>query len=215
MSKTATIRQAIVRDVFDYQALTHALSEYAKPRDKITRLLADGGIVRVKKGLYCFGEVFRRGPISREYLANLIYGPSYVSLDYALGYHGLIPERVETVTCVTTRRSRGFTTPVGHFSYRTLSEGRYPMGVTLETAGQTQFLMASAEKALVDKVWTDARFRGQRVSEYEAYLLDDLRIDPGALLGLDSSRLTLIARAYDSRKIDKLLRGLKRLGDIR
>ena len=104
---------------------------------------------------------------------------------------------------------------MGQFSYRTLSEGRYPVGVTLETTGQTQFLMASAEKALVDKVWTDARFSGQRVSEYDAYLLDDLRIDQGALLRLDYLRLAVIAKAYDSRKIDKLLRGLKRLGEVR
>ena len=43
-----------------------------------------GGIVRVKKGLYVFGLDYRRGAWSREVLANLIYGPSYVSLDYAL-----------------------------------------------------------------------------------------------------------------------------------
>ncbi len=215
MSETASIRQVMDRDVFDYQALLGALSTYAKPRDKITRLLAGGGIVRVKKGLYCFGEAYQREPICREHLANLIYGPSYVSLDYALGYHGLIPERVETVTSITTRRSRGFTTPLGQFSYRTLSERRYPVGVTLEIAGQTQFLMASAEKALVDKVWTDSRFSGQRVSDYEAYLLDDLRIDQGALHELDRSRLALIARAYDSRKIDKLVSSLMRLEDSR
>jgi predicted transcriptional regulator of viral defense system len=213
MGETAFIRQLIARDVFDYQSLLGALSAYAKPRDKITRLLAGGDIVRVKKGLYCFGDAFQREPICLEHLANLIYGPSYVSLDYALGYHGLIPERVETVTSVSTRRSRGFATPLGQFSYRTLGGRRYPVGVTLEAAGQTQFLMASAEKALIDKVWTDARFSGQRVSDFEAYLLDDLRIDRGALRELDSSRLSLIARAYGSRKIDALLSSLMRLED--
>ena len=48
--------------------------------------------MRIRKGLYAFGEPLRRAPISRELLANLIYGPSYISLDYALSYHGLIPE---------------------------------------------------------------------------------------------------------------------------
>ena len=119
------ILRKIGRDTFDYQTLLDALSDYSKPRDRITRLLASGAIVRVKKGLYCFGETFRRGPVVREHLANLIYGPSYVSLDYALGYHGLIPERVERVTSVTTRRSREFVTPFGVFSYRMLS--RYPL----------------------------------------------------------------------------------------
>jgi len=206
-----SIRQKIDREVFDYQVLMDALSGYSKPRDKITRLLTGGEIVRIKKGLYCFGEAFRREPVSREYLANLIHGPSYVSLDYALSYHALIPERVETVTSVTTQRSREFTTPFGNFSYRVLRGQRYAVGAVLETAGRAQFLMASPEKALADKVWTDKRFNGQRVSDYEAYLFDDLRIDRDALSGLDESRLRVVALAYDSPKIDNLVRYLKRL----
>ena len=54
------IRGKVSGEVFDYQVLLDALSGYAKPRDKITRLLADGAIVRIKKGLYCFGKAFRR-----------------------------------------------------------------------------------------------------------------------------------------------------------
>ncbi len=210
MSEIALIRQKIERDVFDYQALMGVLKHYGKPRDKVTRLLAGGDIVRVKKGLYCFGEAFRREPVGREYLANLIYGPSYVSLDYALSVHGLIPERVETVTSVTTRRSREFTTPFGHFSYRMLNQPRYAVGTILESAGSVQFLMASPEKALIDKIWADKRYSGQSVSGYREYLFDDLRISPDALRGLDAARLSFIGKAYGSRKVDNLLRYLKR-----
>jgi len=213
MSKIAQIRRKIIREIFDYQVLLEALSSYRKPRDKITRLLADGDIVRVKKGLYCFGEAFRREPVNREYLANLIYGPSYISLDYALSHHGLIPERVETVTSVTTRRSRAFDTPFGVFSYRILTGPRYAVGAVLETAGRTSFLVASSEKALVDKVWTDKRFSGLYVGDYAAYLFDDLRIDQDTLDRLDHSRLQVIAMAYDSAKINNLVRYLKRRED--
>jgi hypothetical protein len=167
--------------------------------------------MRVKKGLYCFGEAFRREPLSREYLANLIYGPSYVSLEYALSHHGLIPERVETITSITTRRSRDFDTPFGTFSYRMLKGPRYAVGAILETAGKTSFLVASPEKALADKVWTDKRFSGLRLSDYDAYLFDDLRIDREALSRFDYSRLQVIAMAYDSAKINNLVRYLKRL----
>lgn len=205
------IRRKIGRDTFDYQALRDALSGYSKPRDRITRLLAGGAIVRVKKGLYCFGEPFRRGPVIREHLANLIYGPSYVSLDYALGYHGLIPERVERVTSVTTGRSREFATPFGVFSFRMLSVARYAAGAVIEETGGTPFLIATPEKALADKVWADKRFSGRRVSDYRAYLSDDLRIDEDALRGLDRSRLKLAAEAYSSPKIDNLVRCLERL----
>jgi predicted transcriptional regulator of viral defense system len=211
LNAIAQIRRKISGEVFDYQVLLDALAGYRKPRDKITRLLASGAIVRVKKGLYCLGEAFRKEPLSREYLANLIYGPSYVSLEYALSYHGLIPERVETVTSATTRRSREFDTPFGVFSYRMLNAPRYAVGAILETARKTPFLMASPEKALADKVWTDKRFSGFRLSDYDAYLTDDLRVDREALSRFDHSRLQVIAKAYDSAKINRLVRYLKRL----
>ena len=105
MLKTTPLRQQIDRDVFDYQQLVACLSQFSKPRGQNSQIVASGEIVRIRKGLYAFGAPLQRAPISRELLANLIYGPSYISLDYALSYHGLIPERVETVTSVTLGRS--------------------------------------------------------------------------------------------------------------
>lgn len=211
MDAIAQIRQKIHGDVFDYQVLLDALTGYRKPRDRITRLLTNKTIIRLKKGLYCFGEAFRKEPLSREYIANLIYGPSYVSLEYALSYHGLIPERVEVVTSVTIGRSRDFDTTLGIFSYRMLKGSRYPLGVILETSRKTPFLIASPEKALTDKIWTDKRFSGLYLSDYEAYLYDDLRIDREVLSSFDYSLLHVTATAYDSVKINNLLRYLKRL----
>ncbi len=111
---------------------------------------------------------------------------------------------------MTTRRSRDFDTPFGTFSYRMLNGPRYTLGAILETAGKTSFLVASPEKALADKVWTDKRFSGLRLSDYDAYLFDDLRIDWQALSRFDSSRLQVIATAYASAKINNLVRYLKR-----
>lgn len=205
MDNIAKLRQNIRGEVFDYQVLLGVLSDYRKPRDRITRLLASGTIVRIKKGLYCFGEAFRKEPISPEYLANLIYGPSYLSLDYTLSLYGLIPERVETITSVTTRRSRHFDNSFGTFSYRMLSGSRYAVGVILERAEKTPFLMASPEKALADKVWTDKRFKGLRVSDYREYLYEDLRVDQHAISQFDYSRLKAISTAYNSSKINNLV----------
>ncbi|MFH1313703.1 MAG: hypothetical protein ABIJ00_10835 [Candidatus Eisenbacteria bacterium] len=205
MDEITRIRGEIAHEVFDYQALVGALSDYSKPRDKITKLLASGSVIRIKKGLYCFGKALRKGPASREYVANLIYGPSYISLEYALGYHGLIPERVEVVTSVTTRRSRRFNTPLGVFTYRSLREPRYATGAMLESVGETSFLIATPEKALADKVWTDKRFKGARMVDFRSYLLDDLRIDEKDLSLLSTDRLETVKRAYRSAKIDRLV----------
>jgi predicted transcriptional regulator of viral defense system len=205
MNVIGQIREQIDREVFDYQGLVQCLSAYAKPRDKIKRLLDAGDIVGVKKGLYVFGEAYRRAAVSRELLANLIYGPSYVSLDYALAWHGLIPERVATVTSVTTGRSREFSTPFGVFSYRSLSEQRYAVGAALEQSEAETVLLASPEKALADKVWTDKRFAGTSMADYDAYLQEDLRIDTDRLPSLDWGRLDTVRAAYSSRKIDRLV----------
>ena len=78
----------------------------------------------MKKGLYVFGENNRQRPYSREILANLMYGPSYISLEYALQHYGLIPERVEALTSVTVGRSRNIMMPfAAHgFAYRLIIE---------------------------------------------------------------------------------------------
>ena len=206
MRTTGEIRQQIDREVFDYQRLLQCLSAYAKPRDRIKRLLDAGDIVRVKKGLYVFGHAYRRAPVSRELLANLIYGPSYISLDYALAWHGFIPERVSTVTSVTTGRSRRFTTPFGIFTYRSLPEPRYATGMLLQQGENESFLLASPEKALADKVWDDKRFSGVSMAAYADYLTRDLRVDIDRLRSLDGERLEAVRTAYRSRKIDRLIR---------
>ena len=212
MSDIANIRNKVEIEVFDYQILLDVLSAYRKPRDRIARLVTAGEIVRVKKGLYVFAAPFRRHPVAREQLANLIYGPSYVSLDTALSIHGLIPERVETVTSVTTGRAHKFDTPFGAFTYRTLSPTRYAVGMQLDAKGPDAFLIASPEKALSDKVWCDKRLTGKRASDFGTYLLDDLRMDEARLRDLNAPRLASIAKSYDSPKIDNLLRFLKKLG---
>jgi hypothetical protein len=211
MGGIATIRDRVPQEVFDYQTLLDCLRKYHKPRDGIQRLVAAGDIVRIRKGLYAFAAPFRRQPMVREQLANLIYGPSYVSLDSALSFHGLIPERVEAVTSVTTGRSRHFDTPFGTFSYQMLSLARYAASTMWLPQDAPLFLMASPEKALADKVWMDKRFAGTRVGDFGPYLLDDLRMAPQGLRALDAARLKAVGQAYDSPKIDNLLRFLHRL----
>lgn len=199
--------------VVDYQQVISMLEDYAKPRDRISALLEKGDLVRVRKGLYVPGERYRRAPVVRELLANMIYGPSYVSLDYALSFHGLIPERVEEVTSVTTGKARRYETPFGVFTYRPLPAERFEAGITFGGDPPSRFLIASPEKALADKVWCDKRFVPGRLADYDAYLLDDLRIDRSRLIALNQDLLNRIASAYRSRRITLLVRFLQRLSE--
>jgi len=168
------LRSKIQSDLFDYLELTAVLEGYSNVRGKIHRLLASGEIIRIKKGIYTFSESHRRHPLNLPLVANWIYGPSYVSGDYALAYYGLIPETVYTVTSVTTGRSRAFSTPFGYFSYSSRLGKVYSVGIALEENTTGSFLIASPEKALYDKVFDDNRFDGSGIP---AYLQDDLRLD--------------------------------------
>lgn len=195
------LRRRVGREEFDYQALMAALSEYANPRDKVTALLRRGEIIRVKKGLYVFGDELRLRPYSRELLANLAYGPSFVSLDSALSFHGLIPERVDALTSVTTKRPKIFVTPVGLFIYRQSPKNAFSMGMDRVDAGDVAFLIATPERALADKVRDD---RGRALCNQEEaarYLFDNLRIDEAGFRQMEPARLEELARGLGSRKV--------------
>jgi hypothetical protein len=206
------LRNRIDGGEFDYLALMNALREYARPRDKITALLRRGEIVRVKKGIYVFGEGSGAQPFSREVLANLLFGPSYISLDSALYHHGLIPERPAAVTSVACGRPRRFSTPVGLFIYRPLSLMAYRIGIdqALSAAGRP-FLIATPEKALVDKVHDERGTALLSLYGMKAYLIDRLGIAPERLAGLDIRKLTEIRYCFGSRKIRLLHSVLQRL----
>ena len=184
------------------------MKDYARPRQEISRLLKKGELVRVKKGLYIVPSLSQT-PFSREVLANLIYGPSYISLDYALRLHGLIPERVEEVTSVTCNRDKAFTTPVGMFSYRYLRPALFSLGVTRnEIATGRHVLVATPEKALVDKLW----FNRQEIEakDVPAYLFDDLRVDPVAVGRLSATRLAGIVGHYSDERLVALVEAVRR-----
>ncbi|MFH1830555.1 MAG: hypothetical protein ABH871_07255 [Pseudomonadota bacterium] len=208
------LRKRIPGEEFDYQALLDALKEYARPRDKITSLLKSRSVVRVKKGLYVFGENYARRPFSREILANMIYGPSYISLEYALSYYDMIPERAEAVTSVTCKRTRRFSTPIGLFLYRTVPLAAFWIGVDrVDIDTDRGFLIAVLEKALADKIQDDRGTGIRTQTEMLQYLIESLRIDESMLHQLNAEMLSQIAKAYRSRKIlllSNLIRRFKR-----
>jgi len=212
------IRSRIQTEIFDYQTLTYALKDLSAPRDKTTLLLRQGVIVRVKKGLYVFGDKYRRYPYSKELLANLVYGPSYVSLDYALAYHGLIPERVEALTSVTPSRSRRFTTPVGLFIYRQVPARAYEIGMARVEGERGQaFLIASPEKALADKIVSVRGAHIASIGEMGRFLEEDLRIDTGAIRSLSAEKIDEFAGRYRSLRLRRLsgyLRRLQKSGEV-
>jgi hypothetical protein len=97
-----------------HQLLISWLKDYKRPNDKIHALKSEGILKTVKKGLYIAGPKILSGKPESALLANHIFGPSYVSMDTALSYYGLIPEWVFETASMTTKASREFNTSAGY-----------------------------------------------------------------------------------------------------
>ncbi|SDF81939.1 Transcriptional regulator, AbiEi antitoxin, Type IV TA system [Mucilaginibacter pineti] len=180
---------------YSSQPLTHQLmmsflKDYKRPNDKIKALKADGIIETVKKGLYIAGPNIKASKPESGLLANHIYGPSYVSLETALSYYGLIPERVYEISSMTTKASKEFNTPAGIFTYTHLALPYYAFGLNMiKLSNEQRGIIASPEKALCDKIVSTSGILLRSTTQVAAYLLDDLRMDESSLKSLDVEKM--------------------------
>ncbi len=167
--------------------LNNMLCNYKAPKMKIQAMVRDGIIIRIKKDLYVVSPEISKKPLSPELIANHLYGPSYVSLHYALSYYGLIPERVVTVTSATTMHTQTFQTSIGRFTFRNFADDYFPIGVTMATEGDISYMIASPEKALCDMIMVEHHVPSQSLSALEVFFEEDMRIELDDLKAMDCS----------------------------
>ncbi|MCG8343662.1 MAG: hypothetical protein MI685_00705 [Chlorobiales bacterium] len=198
--------------------LTHGtllsiLDEYRSPNDKIVRMIDEGLLLPIKKGLYAVSPEITGIPLSLSLVANLLYGPSYVSMDYALHHYGIIPERVVEITSMTTRRGKMYDLMVGRFSYTHSPPEFYATGIDrLENPDKTGFLMASPEKALCDKLVFTRNLNIKSRDALEGLLFDDLRIEEDSLARFDTRVIdACIAARIKSDMLRALLQLVNRM----
>lgn len=162
-----------------HHVMAWLLRDYSQPNDKIHHLLQDGLLQQIRRGLYIAGPAITASKPEPFLLANHILGPSYVSLESALSYYGLIPEKVFAITSVTTKAKRQFATSIGTYSYTRLPLPYYSYGIrSIEVLPQQQrFLIASPEKALFDKIITTAGVEFRSKTSVLTYIENDLRLD--------------------------------------
>lgn len=197
------IRKKAKNEEIDYLFLMNCLADYKYPRAKLTSLLKAKSIIRVKKGLYIFAKEYRLRPFSLEILANLIYGPSYISFEYALSYYGLIPEKVTRVTNACSKRMKHFTTPVSEFIYYYLNPQIFTVGITWESINDnSHFFIATKEKALADCIARQKNFENKE--ELFTYLVEGMRIDADDILTFRLPLLQDIATLYQNKNVSLL-----------
>ena len=196
-------RRAIRSEVFDYQLISSYFPDLKKVQDKISSLVSEGKIVRLKKGLYVVGEEWRRGPLDLEVIANLLYGPSCISFEYALSRYGLLAEQSQVITCLSIGDSKRYQTPIGLFEYRAISREKFKIGIEYRDLGEEGgYFIASREKALADLVYRTPGIR--TLEQLRFYLFEEMRVDEAMFRDLDFDRLEEIAKIYNKKSVHLL-----------
>lgn len=172
----------------------------------VKRAMADGDIIRIKRGLYTLSPLYRKDDLNPYSLSQIILGLSYISLESALSNYGWIPEAVRAITAVTSRASTEFVTPVGHFTYEKVPQKTLFAGVErLQDASKNVWFQATPLKALADYVylhkhdWTSSR-----------PLIESLRIDEESLQEINEADFLELEGNYTSLRAVRFLNGLRK-----
>lgn len=171
---------------------------------QLTRWVKSGKLLRLKRGVYTLPIDRRRARFSLPWLANTLYSPSYLSLEFVLSYHDLIPERVQAFTSVTRLKTATFQNPLGRFIYRHVKPALFFGFEEITDEHGTRVLMATPEKALLDLLYL--RTAWEPTMDFFA---DDLRLQQ--LDQLRASRLTQCVVPYRSKKMAAAVQVLLRL----
>ena len=154
-----------------------------------------GYITKLKNGCYIFSDL-KPAEHTLFLIANKLYEPSYVSLESALSYYGIIPEGVYSIQSVSTRKTKVINTPAGTFHYFSLKSSLY-FGYRLLSEGVPHpYRMASLEKAILDFLYLRPE-----IDTIEA--LDALRWNRAELVNLDMTALDNYLSLFESRTLTK------------
>ena len=183
----------------------YKLNNYSNKNNKISREIKKGKLFKIITGLY------ETDPNTPGYLlASSIYGPSYISFDFALSYYGLIPERVSTITCATfnKKKRKQYNTKFGVFTYKDVPSSVYPEEILLKQENNYSYQIATKEKALCDKLYSLKPLKN--LSNLETMLFNDLRIDIEEFKKINIKKIEKLSNLYHSTNVALFLKYLRR-----
>lgn len=179
----------------DFAAVASLFPNNKCKHNKVSSLEKRGDLIRLKQGLYVNHPDVSQKPLSLFLIGNNLYGPSYISLQSALRYYGLIPEQVFTICSMTTKPSHIFRNSLATFEYVHTNSQVFPIGVREETfADGTSVLMASPEKALCDLIADISHLNLRYRKEILVWLEEDIRFDMDELFHFDTGILREYAK---------------------
>lgn len=171
-------------------------------RNQLNRWQKKGLLISLKKGVYVLNKNERKVEIDRDLIANVLYEPSYISLEYALNFYGLIPERTADITSITTRKTMVLKNEFGNFIYQHIKPKAF-RGFKKMGSKERSFFMAEPEKAVVDFLYLNLSQFGINTKKI---LKDSLRFQN--LGQLRPSKLVQWGRLFQTKKLMKVIKEL-------
>ena len=188
--------------VFSSSLLLAGESGSESVRCQLSRWVKTGKLIQLRRSVYMLAIPYRNKEPHPFLLANRMKAASYVSLQSALAYYGLIPEYVPVVTSVTTGRPEVVNLPVGTFSFKHVKKSFFSGYTRLSLTGGEFAFIAFPEKALLDLVHLTS---GGDCLEY----LSGLRLQ-----NLDQLNLERLRNYAESMNSAKLCRAVKCIVDL-
>jgi predicted transcriptional regulator of viral defense system len=150
-----------------------------------------GHLIMLRRGLYVITEATKK--VDSMVFATKIYSPSYISMEMALSFYGIIPEAVFTVTSVTTRKTKEFKTSLGNFSYQRIKKEAFG-GYETKNSGNFSFNLALPEKAVVDFLYLNRNILNGEQKQLQGYRFnEDFKFDAKKLLNF--------AKVFQNKKV--------------
>ena len=171
----------------------------------IKRALQEGSLVSIRRDLYLIKNHLKHPIIDTFEISPIIYGPSYISFESALSYHGWIPEAVKTTTSATIKRTKEFETPLGIFSYEHIPIKAFPLGIGQHQKDDLILFIADPWKALADTIYAKRR-TWTTIND----LSEDLRIEPESLENSNKKLLEKLTQNYPSSRVKNTLQILQK-----
>lgn len=166
---------------------------------------AKGYIWKLRNRYYCFSNTEIAENLLYK-IANVLYRPSYVTLETALARYGFIPEGVFQIVSGTTLKTQTFSTPLGDFVYRRLKPKLF-FGYHPEPCQDYHYAIAGPEKTLIDYLYLHPQI--QDVADFRMLRWNKLAINEQ----INMAELRAYESLISSKALSRRLRIMKEFLD--
>ena len=171
----------------------------------LSRYVRSGIVHRLKKGLYVTKEYVDRVEKSgrvhpyAEFLAGVLYEPSYLSLEYVLQKYSLLTEGVYAFTSITLKKTNTYKNKLGLFTYSNISQNLFT-GYKIVNKEGFQIKEASKAKALFDFLY----LRLLSVKNINKSLIDSFRFNLDEFSQKDQREFKSYVKLSKIKKLEKV-----------